>query len=65
MGDLETIILPHLEQYPIYAALFEDVENAQFLRDQLLQGNSAFEYAFLDASMVRTAQFLYLDMCVH
>ncbi|TKX23264.1 putative kinase-binding protein [Elsinoe australis] len=58
MGDLETIILPHLEQYPIYAALFEDVENAQFLRDQLLQGNSAFEYAFLDASMILSRDHL-------
>ncbi|PNS20852.1 hypothetical protein CAC42_2783 [Sphaceloma murrayae] len=51
-SELETITLPHLENYPVYVALFKHVKNAAFLREQLLQGNSAFEYAFLDASMI-------------
>ncbi|KAF4552676.1 EKC/KEOPS complex subunit cgi121-like protein [Elsinoe fawcettii] len=58
MAEFETIILPHLEQYPIHAFLFEDVENASFLRDQLLQGNTDFEYTFLDASMVSSRDHL-------
>ncbi|KAF2224880.1 kinase binding protein CGI-121-domain-containing protein [Elsinoe ampelina] len=58
MSYLETIILPHLEQYPVYAALFENVENASFLRDQLLQGNTDFEYTFLDASMILSRDHL-------
>lgn len=49
---METIYLPHLSTYPIYAGLFDDVQNASFLREQLLQGNTDFEYALLDASMV-------------
>jgi EKC/KEOPS complex subunit CGI121/TPRKB len=36
----------------IYAALYTDVENARFLKEQLLAGNSDFEYAFIDASVV-------------
>lgn len=52
MNALESTILPHLQDYPIYMALFTDVTNADFLRQQLLNGNTAFEYAFLDASLV-------------
>lgn len=52
MADIETITLPHLQDYPLYVALFKDVQNAPFLRRQLLEGNTDFEYAFLDASMV-------------
>jgi EKC/KEOPS complex subunit CGI121/TPRKB len=36
----------------IYAALYTNVENARFLKEQLLAGNSEFEYAFIDASVV-------------
>lgn len=52
MAAMEKIQLPHLERYVIYAAIFRDVQNASFLRDQLLEGNIDFEYAFIDASMV-------------
>lgn len=52
MANIETITLPHLQHYPLYVALFKDVQNAPFLRKQLLEGNTDFEYAFLDASMV-------------
>lgn len=53
MALVETITLPHLPSTPIYACLFRDVQNASFLRQQLLDGNSDFEYAFLDAATVR------------
>lgn len=52
MAEIETIVLPHLPNHPLYVALFKDVQNASFLRKQLLEGNSDFEYAFLDASVV-------------
>ncbi|KAK5709799.1 hypothetical protein LTR17_019469 [Elasticomyces elasticus] len=49
---METILLPHLGQYPLQIGLFLDVQNAHFLRQQLLDGNTEFEYAFLDASVL-------------
>lgn len=32
--------------------LFQDVRNARFLRQQLLDGNGDFEYAFIDAEVI-------------
>jgi len=55
---METITAPHLPQYPLLVALFTQVENASFLRQQLLQGNTDFEYAFLDASTVLSRNHL-------
>jgi len=49
---METIVLPHLQDYPLVVCLFKDVNNASFLRQQLLEGNTDFEYAFLDASVL-------------
>lgn len=49
---METIILPHLPHHPLHVCLFRDVHNAAFLRQQLLDGNASFEYAFLDASVL-------------
>lgn len=49
---MEAITLPHLPNTPIQVCLFNDVQNSTFLRQQLLQGNSNFEYAFLDASVL-------------
>ncbi|EOD46590.1 hypothetical protein UCRNP2_6691 [Neofusicoccum parvum UCRNP2] len=50
MAAVQTVFLSHLSQTPVHVALFRDVKNAQFLRRQLLEGNQAFEYAFLDAT---------------
>ncbi|KAJ5888196.1 hypothetical protein N7495_008237 [Penicillium taxi] len=51
--QLESINLPHLPaSLPIHVALYRNVENAAFLREQLLAGNTEFQYAFIDASMV-------------
>ncbi|KAL2261945.1 hypothetical protein VTK26DRAFT_2953 [Humicola hyalothermophila] len=50
---LEKIQLEHIPQgYQVYAALFRDVTNTEFLHSQLLSRNSEFEYAFIDASSV-------------
>ncbi|KAH0562846.1 hypothetical protein GP486_002533 [Trichoglossum hirsutum] len=37
---------------PIHIALFRNVENSAFLKQQLLDCNEEFEYAFIDASVV-------------
>ncbi|KAL2350780.1 kinase binding protein CGI-121-domain-containing protein [Cryomyces antarcticus] len=52
MAHTQTITLPHLTSNPLYVSLFENVKNAPFLRQQLLDGNTEFQYAFLDASAV-------------
>ncbi|EXJ61585.1 hypothetical protein A1O7_02013 [Cladophialophora yegresii CBS 114405] len=36
----------------LYVAVYTDLENAPFLKEQLLAGNADFEYAFIDANMV-------------
>lgn len=52
MASVETVTLPHLPDSPIQLSLFRNVQNSAFLRQQLLEGNSDFEYAFLDASVL-------------
>ncbi|GAD93374.1 protein cgi121 [Paecilomyces variotii No. 5] len=53
MSLLETLNLSHLpSSVPVHIALYRDLKNAPFLRQQLLSGNSEFEYAFIDASMI-------------
>lgn len=52
MAHVRTFSLPHYPDYPVQVALFTNVTNAAFLRSQLLEANSDFDYAFLDASMV-------------
>lgn len=49
---METASLPHLPQHPLHICLFTDVQNASFLREQLRAGNTDYEYAFLDASVL-------------
>jgi EKC/KEOPS complex subunit CGI121/TPRKB len=50
---VEIISIAHMpSELTLYAALYRDVQNAAFLREQLLAGNEEFEYAFVDASMV-------------
>ncbi|KAI9861416.1 MAG: hypothetical protein M1813_005313 [Trichoglossum hirsutum] len=39
-------------ELPIHISLFRDVENSAFLKQQLLDGNEEFEYAFIDASVI-------------
>ncbi len=53
---METIVLPHLPDHHLQVCLFVKVHNAQFLRQQLLDGNVDFEYAFLDAAVLFSRQ---------
>lgn len=54
MALLETVHLSHLPQNtPVHIALYRDIKNASFLREQLISGNTDFQYAFIDASVVR------------
>lgn len=56
---LETINIPHLpDSLPVHVALYRNVQNSAFLRQQLLTGNAEFEYALIDASLVRTYKFV-------
>ncbi|OJD10644.1 hypothetical protein AJ78_08402 [Emergomyces pasteurianus Ep9510] len=53
MSLLETIQLAHApSNCPVHVALYRDLQNASFLREQLLSGNTEFEYAFIDAAMI-------------
>lgn len=54
MSFLSKLHLAHLPapHNTIYVALFTDLQNGQFLRQQLIDGNQNFEYAFIDASSV-------------
>ncbi|KAF7911433.1 uncharacterized protein EAF01_002940 [Botrytis porri] len=50
---LQTIPLEHLpESHTLHIALYRNLTNASFLHQQLLTGNTDFEYAFIDASVV-------------
>lgn len=53
MAALETIQLEHVPStHSVHVALYRDVQNAEFLQQQLLARNQEFEYAFIDASCV-------------
>ena len=59
MASFQTLNLAHLPpDLAVHIALYTDLQNASFLRDQLLQGNPDFEYALIDASVVRGPSFL-------
>lgn len=50
---LDTIALDLVpSDHQVHVALFRGVQNAGFLHSQLLARNAAFEYAFIDASVV-------------
>lgn len=50
---LKTLNLAHMPpELAIHVALYKNVENASFLKEQLLAGNTDFEYAFIDASII-------------
>jgi len=53
MALLQTIPLEHLpESHTLHIALYRNIRNASFLHQQLLTGNTDFEYAFIDASVI-------------
>lgn len=56
---LETVHLEHLPAgYTVHIALYRDIKNAAFLHQQLLAGNTSFEYALIDASIVSPLLFI-------
>ena len=58
MAQLQTLHLAHLpSDLAVHVALYTEVQNAAYLRDQLLQGNQDFEYALIDASVVCSIVF--------
>jgi EKC/KEOPS complex subunit CGI121/TPRKB len=53
MALLQTVQLEHLPpSHSIHIALYRHIQNAAFLQQQLLGGNTDFEYALIDASVV-------------
>jgi EKC/KEOPS complex subunit CGI121/TPRKB len=63
MALLQTIHLEHLPpSHAIHIALYRDVKNATFLQQQLLTGNTNFEYALIDAGVVSFESFFLLRL---
>lgn len=63
MAKLQTFHLSHLPpELAVHVALYQGLQNATFLRQQLLDGNPAFEYALIDAGVVRLLRFLDLSL---
>ncbi|KAL9641295.1 MAG: hypothetical protein Q9204_000144 [Flavoplaca sp. TL-2023a] len=59
MSLLQSFKLDHLpEDFAVHIALYQNVRNAAFLQQQLLQGNTDFEYAFIDASAILSSTHL-------
>lgn len=55
----ESIQLAHLPpDLTLLVACYKDVENAPFLREQLLAANQTFNYAFIDASAILSRRHL-------
>ena len=53
MALLQSLNLEHLPStYTVHIALYREIRNAAFLHQQLLAGNTDFEYALIDASIV-------------
>lgn len=53
---MESVTLEHVpESHTLHLALFKDVQNAAALHAQLIARNPEFEYALIDASIVRPA----------
>ena len=50
-----TFCLSHMTSHILYAALFVNVKNSAFLRQQLMSANADYEYTFLDATSVSRA----------
>ncbi|KAI8955681.1 kinase binding protein CGI-121-domain-containing protein [Xylaria longipes] len=50
---LETLQLEHVPAtHSVHVAVFQDIENAAFLHQQLLARNADFEYALIDAGVI-------------
>ncbi|KAK7204307.1 kinase binding protein CGI-121-domain-containing protein [Myxozyma melibiosi] len=47
-----TLTLPQFPSSPLHLSLYTNVTNAPTIRSQLLSGNTAYSYAFLDPSTI-------------
>ena len=66
MSLLESLQLEHLPPgYDIHVALFRNLQNAEFLQKQLLDGNKDFEYALIDAGIVSSSESLLKSFPYH
>ncbi|MCJ1223807.1 hypothetical protein MMC12_000450 [Toensbergia leucococca] len=53
MAELKTLHLVHLPAaLAVHVVIYRHLKNAAFIRQQLLTGNVAFEYALIDASVI-------------
>lgn len=60
MALVETFHLAHLPpSLAVHIALFRNLRNAVYLRQQLLDGNRDFEYALIDANVVSDSSVPY------
>lgn len=58
MSIIETIPIDHVPaDHTVHVAFFKDIQNSAFLHSQLLARNPDFEYALIDASVVRITPF--------
>lgn len=56
---LEELSLSHVPpELTLYVACYKDVQNANYLRQQLLSANQAFNYAFVDATTILSRRHL-------
>jgi EKC/KEOPS complex subunit CGI121/TPRKB len=63
MALLQTVQLEHLPPtHRIYIALYRNITNAAFLHQQLLAGNTSFEYALIDASIVSPSSLPFFPL---
>jgi EKC/KEOPS complex subunit CGI121/TPRKB len=59
MSLLQTVQLEHLPPtHAIHIALYRNVTNAASLQQHLLAGNTDFEYALIDAGVVRVLSII-------
>ena len=64
MTDVQILQLAHLPpDLLVHIALYENLRNASFLRQQLLEGNSEYEYALIDARVVSIDIIWYIASC--
>ncbi|KAL2063654.1 hypothetical protein VTL71DRAFT_5459 [Oculimacula yallundae] len=53
LSHFQTLHLEHLPPaYDLHIALYHNVTNVKFLKEQLLAGNTDFEYAMIDTSVI-------------
>ncbi len=60
---MSRFVLPHFENISVDLCLFSSVKNVAHVKEQLLLGNDAYEYAFIDARNITS--ILHLLAAIH